>query len=146
MISALVLFTNVCTGIVVVPLVVTPVIPTGCVAVQLKVTPGVVLLKVIKAELLSEQMDCASAENTTDGLGLTVMVNVCAGIGQPLAVAITEIVAVIGAVPLFTGVNTGMFVFPFAPNPIAELELVHAYVVPVTVFVKGITDVKTPLQ
>jgi hypothetical protein len=74
------------------------------------------------------------------------MVNVSAVLGQPLAVAITEMVAVMGAVPLFTGVNAGMFVFPFAPNPIAELELVHAYVVPVTVFVKGITDVKTPLQ
>jgi hypothetical protein len=147
MISALVLFTNVCTGIVAVPLVVTPVIPVGCVAVQLKVTPGVVLLKVIKAELLSEQMDCGTGENTTDGLGFTVMVKVPAGIGQPLAVAITEIVLTIALVPEFVGVNEGIEPVPVnADNPIAGLELVHVYVVPVTVFVNGIAVVAIPLQ
>ena len=41
---------------VLVPEVVTPVIPAGCVAVQENVAPEVVLLKVTKAEVSPEQM------------------------------------------------------------------------------------------
>ena len=39
-----------------VPDVVTPVIPAGCIAVQEKVAPDVVLLRVTKAEVSPEQM------------------------------------------------------------------------------------------
>ena len=44
----------------------------------------------------------------------------------PFAVAIIDIVPVIGAVVLFVGVNTGIFPDPEAAKPIAGLELVHA--------------------
>ena len=67
-----------------------------------------------------------AGEKATAGLGFTVIVNVSAVLEQPLAVAITEIVAVIGAVPLLVGVNTGMFPVPAATKPIAVLELVQA--------------------
>jgi hypothetical protein len=67
-----------------------------------------------------------TGENVTAGLGFTVMVYCSEVLGHPLAVAMTDILAVIEAVPLFTGVNTGIFPAPFAINPIAGLELVHA--------------------
>ena len=50
------MLTNVCAGMVLVPEVATPVIPVGCVAVQEKVAPGVVLLKFTKAEVSPEQI------------------------------------------------------------------------------------------
>ena len=74
------------------------------------------------------------------------MVNVSAVLEHPLAVAITDIVAVIGFIPLFVGVNTGIFPVPEAANPIAVLELVHVYDVPVTAFVNTIGFVITALQ
>ena len=55
-----------------------------------------------------------------------MIVNVSAVLEHPLAVAITDIVAVIEAVPLFAGVNTGMFPVPEAANPIVVLEFVQA--------------------
>ena len=48
--------TKVCVGIVLVPDVITPVIPIGCRAVQEKAAPDVVLLRVTKAEVSPEQM------------------------------------------------------------------------------------------
>ena len=54
------------------------------------------------------------------------MVKVSAALEQPLAVAIIEIVADIGDVPLLVGVNTGIFPVPEATSPIAVLEFVHA--------------------
>ena len=67
-----------------------------------------------------------AGEKLTAGLGFTVMVKVSAVLEQPLAVAITEMVADIGDVPLFVGVNTGIFPVPEAASPIAVLEFVHA--------------------
>ena len=61
-----------CTGIVFVPLVVTPVIPVGWVAVQLKVTPEDKLLKVTRALESPEQIVCGAGEKVTAGDGLTV--------------------------------------------------------------------------
>ena len=55
-----------------------------------------------------------------------MMIYVSAILEHPFAVAIIEIVAVIGAVPLFVGVNTGIFPVPESAKPIAALELVHA--------------------
>jgi|LauGreDrversion4_2_1035121.scaffolds.fasta_scaffold6517397_1 hypothetical protein len=54
--GALVELTNVCTGMVLVPEVITPVIPAGCTAVHEKVAPEVVLLRFTKAEVAPEQM------------------------------------------------------------------------------------------
>ena len=56
-IGALVVFPKVWVGMVLVPEVATPVIPVGCTAVQVKVAPEVVLLKVTKAEESPEQRD-----------------------------------------------------------------------------------------
>ncbi len=57
------------------------------------------------------------------------MVNVCDGpeqLGVPFENdGVTVIVAVIGAVPLFVGVNTGMFPVPEAASPIPVLEFVQ---------------------
>jgi hypothetical protein len=54
------------------------------------------------------------------------MVNVSATLEHPLAVAITDMLAVIGAVPPLVGVNTGIFPVPEAGSPISVLEFVHA--------------------
>ena len=75
-----------------------------------------------------------------------MMIYVSATLEQLFAVAIIEMVAVIGAVPLFVGVNTGIFPVPEAANPIAVLEFVHAYVVPDTPLVNTISVVGTALQ
>ena len=55
-IGAFVVFISVCTGMEVVPLVATPVIPAGCVAVQLIVVFGVALLRLTVVVALPEQM------------------------------------------------------------------------------------------
>ena len=59
---------------VVVPLVITPVVNKGAVAVHAKVAPVVVLLKVTKAVLSPEQIICGAGEKVTAGLGLTVTI------------------------------------------------------------------------
>ncbi len=74
------------------------------------------------------------------------MVKVSAVLAHPLAVAIIEMIAVIGAVVLFVGVNTGIFPVPEAANPIAGLEFVQVYVVPATPLVNTISVVGTALQ
>ena len=74
------------------------------------------------------------------------MVKVSAVLAHPLAVAITDIVAVIGAVVLFVGVNTGIFPVPEATKPIAVLEFVQVYVVPATPLFNTISLVGTALQ
>jgi hypothetical protein len=105
----------------------TPVVLIGAVAVHAKVTPVVVLFKVTKVELLSEQMDCDVGEKVTAGDGFTVIVKVSARLEQPLAVAVTDIVDVIAALPEFVGVNTGILPEPLvADNPIRGLEFVQA--------------------
>ena len=55
-IGPLVMFTKVCTGIVLVPLNIAPVIPAGCVQVQLRLAPTVAELSVTAAEGVPEQM------------------------------------------------------------------------------------------
>ena len=56
------------------PLVNTPPVNEGGLAVQAKVTPVVVLLKVTKVVLSPEQTDCDVGEKVTAGDGLTVTV------------------------------------------------------------------------
>ena len=74
------------------------------------------------------------------------MTYISATLEQLFAVAITDIVPVIGAVPLLVGVNTGIFPDPEAAKPIAGLELVQVYVVPDTPLVNTISVVGTALQ
>ena len=62
------------------------------------------------------------------GKGFTVIVNVLTGPGQPLAVAVTLIVAVTGEL---IAVNAGIFPVPDNPNPTFAV-LVQANVAPAT--------------
>ena len=58
---------------------------------------------------------------------MTVMVKVSATLEQPLAVAITDIVEVMAALPEFVGVNTAILPEPLvAVSPIRGLEFVQA--------------------
>jgi hypothetical protein len=61
----------------------------------------------------------------TVGDGLTVTVNVCVVPVHPLAVGVTEIVAVTGAVPEFTAVKAGIFPDPLAARPIEGVVFVQ---------------------
>jgi hypothetical protein len=59
------------------------------------------------------------AGSVTVGVGLTVIVNVSAGPGHPLAVGVTVIVATTGDAPVFTAVNDGIVEpVPLATKPI----------------------------
>jgi len=52
------------------------------------------------------------------GVGFTVIVNDNGVPMHPLAVGVTVIVAITGAVPPLMAVNDGIFPVPLAPNPI----------------------------
>ena len=69
------------------------------------------------------------------GIGLTVRVNVLTGPVQPLAVGVTDTVAVTGEVPVLVAVNAGIFPEPLVPKPMSTL-LVQVKVVPVTLLPK----------
>lgn len=53
------------------------------------------------------------------------MVNVPGVPGHPLAVGVTVIVAVTGAVPVFTALKAAMFPLPVAPSPMDGSLLVQ---------------------
>jgi len=61
----------------------------------------------------------------TVGVGSTVIVNDSVGPAHGPLVGVTTIVAITGAVPLFTAVNEGMLPVPVADNPIDGVSLVH---------------------
>jgi hypothetical protein len=82
------------------------------------------------------------------GLGLTVIVNVLGMPGHKLPgiVGVTVIVEVIGLAEAFVAVNAGRLVVPFAANPIAVFELVHANVAPAGTLVKVLIGTTVPAQ
>jgi hypothetical protein len=57
-----------------VPLAVKPVIPAVAVAVQVKVVPDTVAVRVTRDEVPSEQIDWVNGVLVTEGLGFTVIV------------------------------------------------------------------------
>jgi len=69
------------------------------------------------------------------------MVNVVGVPAQPLAVGVTVMVEVMGAVPLFNPVNDGISPLPEAGKPMTGLLLVQVNVVPVTLLT-GVTNVE----
>ena len=83
---------------------------------------------------------------TTLGVGLTVMVNVCAAPGQPAADGVTVIVAVTGAEPVLIAANAGIFPLPDAAKPIDVLLFVQLKVLPPTAPEKVIRLVVAPLH
>jgi hypothetical protein len=65
---------------------------------------------------------------------------------QPLAIGVTIIVAVIGALEVFVTVNDVIFPDPLAANPIAVLLFTQLYVVPVTEPENATVVVEAPLH
>ena len=113
--------------------------------VHAKVVPVTALVKVAAGTAAPAQR-VEFAGTVTAGVGFTVMVYVEGVPGQPLAVGVTVIVAVIGAVPALVAVKAGVLPVPLAARPIAALELVHAKVVPATPLVKLLAATAPPLQ
>jgi hypothetical protein len=113
--------------------------------VQANVVPGVKLVKLVAA-MLPPSQTTMFAGTTTAGVGLIVIVYVEGVPGQPLAVGVTVIVAVIGALPVFVPLKAAMFPVPFATKPIAVFELVQLNVAPATGLVKFVAAMFTPLQ
>ncbi len=92
-------------------------------------------------------LQTAKLEGTvTVGVGLTVIVYVDGVPVQPLTVGVTDIVAVIGSVPVFVAVNDAMFPVPLEAKPIAVFEFDHVYDPPVGTLVKVVAGMEFPLQ
>ena len=108
-----------------VPLVTTPVIPAGSMAVQVKVVPGVLLLKLTNVEDVPEQMIWLDGVKITEGDGFTVMVNDFGGPSQPFNFGVTVMVAIIGVLPELRAVNAGISPTPVDAKPMVELVLVQ---------------------
>jgi hypothetical protein len=83
---------------------------------------------------------------STVGVGFTVMVNVSTGPGQPLAVAVTDTVAVTGALPVLVAVKVPMLPLPDATKPMDASLFVHANVEPAVGLVKVMAVVVAPLH
>jgi hypothetical protein len=92
--------------------------------VQLYVVPLTALVKATGVVLWPEH-SVWFAIVFTPGVGFTVMVNVCAVPGQPLAVGVTVTVAATGEVVVFVAVNEAIFPVPDAARPIEGVLLVH---------------------
>jgi hypothetical protein len=80
------------------------------------------------------------------GVGLIVIVNSLFTLLQLFAVAITVITDVIGCDKLFTATKDGKFPFPFAGNPIDDVELIQLKLVPATVPLNATELIRSPLQ
>ena len=103
---------------------VAPVAPVCEVTVQEYVVPVTVPLKLMFVAT-PEQKVWVEGEAETVGVGLTVIINVCAAPVQPLADGVTVIVAVIGALVAFVAVNDPILPVPDAARPIAGFEFVQ---------------------
>lgn len=117
---------------------------------QEKTAPGVLLVKTIDGTLEPAQYVWL-ATALTFGTGFTVTVNVT-GVPVQMApvvgevVGVTVIVAVTGAVPLFTPTNEAMLPEPLAARPMAGLLFVQLKIVPATGPLKVTIVVELPLQ
>lgn len=83
---------------------------------------------------------------TTLGVGLTVMVKLCAAAVQLLAEGVTVIVAVTGALVVLIAIKDGILPVPLATRPIEVLSLAQLKFVPLTAPVKFIALVDEPLH
>ena len=75
-----------------------------------------------------------------------MIVNDEEGPAQLLAVGVTMMVAVTGAIPALTAVNDAILPVPVAANPMLVVLLVQLYVVPATLPVKFIVAVEAEVQ
>ena len=120
-------FSNVCSGIVVVPLnIVTPVIPAGTgSAAHSVVAFDVGVDKVTRLDLSPEQIVSFCLEKVKIGVGLTVIVNDFGIPVQPFANGVTVIVEKMGELPVLVAVNEGILPVPEACNPIFVFEFIQ---------------------
>ena len=126
--ALVVLFTAVNDGILPVPPAAKPI--DGVLLTQLKlIDPPVALVAKLTAVVLAPLHKVWLLTAFTLAVGLTVMVNVVDGPVQLtppfVKVGVTVIVAVTGAVPLFTAVNAAIFPVPLAARPIVVFEFVQ---------------------
>ncbi len=92
------------------------------------------------------QNEAEAGETSSTGLGLTVMLKEEGVPGHPLAVGVTETVAVTGNNVLLVAVNEGMFPVPLEARPIDASELIQSNVVPCVMLVKFDAAIAAPLQ
>jgi hypothetical protein len=109
-----VVFTAVKEAIFPLPLAARPI--DGVLFVQLNVVPATGLPNVIAVVAVPAQSVWLATAFTV-AVGFTVMVNVFAAPVQPFAVGVTVIVAVTGALVVFTPLNEGIFPVPLAARP-----------------------------
>lgn len=83
---------------------------------------------------------------TTSGVGLTVIVNTTGGAVHKAVEAVTEILAVTGALPVLMAVNAGIFPTPLAARPMDVLLFVQLKAVPAKEPEKFIAFVAAPLH
>ena len=114
--------------------------------VQVNVVPTVPLGFVIfmGVRLPSGQIVWVRGEADTVGMGFTVMVKVSGVPVQPLAVGVTVMVALMGALVVLVAVKAAIFPDPLAASPMAVLSLVQLKVVPATSPVKAMAVVGAP--
>jgi hypothetical protein len=111
--------------------------------VQANVVPAVRLVKFTAAVAWPAHSVWLATAATT-GVGLTVIVKLIDWPGQPLAVGVTVIVAVIGELVALVATKLGILPVPLAANPIEVLLFVQLNVVPATAPVKVTAVVLAP--
>ena len=92
--------------------------------VQLYVVPATGPLKLMGTVWIPLHNDWFSTALTT-GVGFTKMVNVMDGPGQPLALGVTVMVAVTGALVVLVAVKLGILPLPLAAKPIEVVLFVQ---------------------
>lgn len=113
--------------------------------VHVNVVPDVALLNV-KPDTTAPLQISASDGTVTSGEGFTVMVKLVGIPAQPLADAVTDMVAIIGSDVVFVAVKPGMLPVPDAARPIEELLFVQVKATPGVELVRVIAAIAVPLQ
>ena len=117
----------------------------GSLFVQLKVVPLTAPVK-FTAPVATALHKVWPAGSATFGVGLTVIVKLCAAPGQPFALGVTVIVAATGALVILIAANEEILPLPFLAKPIEGLLFVQVKVVPLTGPVKFIAVVADALH
>jgi hypothetical protein len=113
--------------------------------VQLYVVPATVPEKLMGTVWIPLHKDWLSTAFTT-GVGFTKMVKVMGAPGQPLALGVTVMVAVTGALVVLVALKLAMLPFPLAARPMDGVLFVQLYVVPATGPLKLTAVVGLPLH
>ena len=130
------------------PLAVKPDTPVVADAVQAKVVPAPTGLETGVASVRSPLQYIWFKIALTVGVGFTVIVKVSGVPGQPFAVGMIVMSAIVGEFPVFVALKMGMLLpVPLAARPLEGILFVHVNVVPApTGLDTGIARVTSPLQ